>query len=334
VGKLCITFLAFTILISSNPRPESRRIHFSGNAQGTSYNITYYAEDTAVTVLQIDSLLRQIDTSLSIYLPVSVISRFNASDSGIIIDHHLKTVVLKSAEIYKHTGGLSDITIMPLTEAWGFGAKPAGKEPDARTIRTLLDCIGFNRLQLDNNFLRKEKPCVKIDVNGIAQGYTVDLLASLLNKAQVKNYLVELGGEIRVRGRKNGDQRMMIGVESPAPADMNLGIMRKVISIDSGAITTSGNYRKFYESKGKLITHLFNPRTGYSINNEMISATVYAADAMTADGYDNALMAMGVKKALKFLSDKNEIAAYFIYKDSSGNVRDTATAGFYKLIQR
>jgi thiamine biosynthesis lipoprotein len=158
-------------------------------------------------------------------------------------------------------------------------------------------------------------------------------LARLLEQCSIRNYIIELGGEIRVKGRKPGNQQMKIGIESPATADIEAGIFKRILAIDSGAITTSGNYRRFYESGGKHITHLFNPHTGYSINNELIAATVYASDAMTADGYDNALMNMGLKKALGFVSKQNKIAAYFVYIDDRGNVRDTASPTFYKLFQ-
>ena len=136
-----------------------------------------------------------------------------------------------------------------------------------------------------------------IDVNGIAQGYSVDMLANLMEAYGINNYVVELGGEIRVKGRKPGNEKMKVGIESPVSAERDLGMMQRVLVIDSGAITTSGNYRRYYESEGKKISHLLDPKTGYSISNELIAVTVFAEDAITADGYDNALMVMGLNKS-------------------------------------
>ena len=326
-------FLLFVILFACfSFRPwQSQRFRISGRAQGTTYSITYFAADSFVTKTKIDSLLGSLDESLSIYKKASLINKFNESGEGAPIDHHLYKVVSKSLEISKETNGLFDITVMPLTQAWGFGTNARADPPTKDAIKKLLNCVGSQHLQLENSFLKKDLACTMIDVNGIAQGYSVDMLANLLESYGISNYVVELGGEIRVKGRKPGNEKMKVGIESPVSAERDLGMMQRVLVIDSGAITTSGNYRRYYESEGKKISHLLDPKTGYSISNELIAVTVFAKDAITADGYDNALMVMGLNNALKFVESKPGLAAYFIYKDQDGAVRDTSSPGFNKL---
>lgn len=316
------------------PTVSFTRIAFSGVAQGTTWHINYYATDTLVKKVQIDSILQVIDSSLSIYKPYSRIIAFNDSKSGIRMDEHFRKVAEKSMDTYKQTGGLFDITVLPLVEAWGFGAKSFQKVPDSATIGSLLNCVGSKFLQLKKDELIKLRPCVKIDVNGIAQGYSVDVIADFLERKDISNYIVEVGGEIRLHGKKLPENTSFkIGIEAPSDDDPGLGPIEKIIVADSGAITTSGNYRRYYESKGKKISHLIDPRTGYSVQNELISVTVYARDAITADAYDNALMAMGLNRALKFVEERPDLAAHFIYHLPNGNVADTASSRFYKLIQ-
>ena len=146
--------------------------------------------------------------------------------------------------------------------------------------------------------------------------------------------MVEVGGEIRVSGRRQPSGDMMrVGIQSPSKHDSLPTVIQKIVEISSGAITTSGNYHKFYESKGEKVSHLMNPKTGLPVVNDLISVTIYAKDAITADGYDNTLMAMGLKESLLFLKKNKELEAYFIYKDKKGTVKDTATTGFYVLVR-
>lgn len=306
----------------------------SGFAQGTTYHITYYAKEGIVTKRHMDSILDNIDSSLSIYKPYSLISRFNNTDAGIELDNHLHTVVLRSLEIFKETGGISDITIYPVVQIWNFGPEPNPGQPDSAEILAILPCVGSGKIHITGNRLVKDIPCVKIDVNGIGQGYSVDVIADFLEKNDIQNYLVEVGGEIRIKGlKKTTGQFMQVGIESPAQNSFDEPIIKKVIQPDHGAITTSGNFRKYYIKQGKTISHLMNPKTGYPIQNELISVTVWAKDAITADGYDNALMGMGLEKALLFMKQHTDMEAYFIYRKATGAVSDTATSGFYKFIK-
>jgi thiamine biosynthesis lipoprotein len=251
------------------------------------------------------------------------------------MDKHFEVVFKKSMDTYRQTGGIFDITVQPLVQAWGFGPKKVSGLPDSATIRSLKACVSSLNLYTKGNTLLRKKSCTQVDVNGIAQGYSVDVIARFLEANGIRNYLVELGGEIRVKGHKQPDgEKMKIGIEAPGENDFELSVIQKIIAVDSGAITTSGSYRKFYESEGKKITHLIDPRTGYPAQNELISVTVFARDAITADAYDNALMVMGLKKALQFVEKRNDMAAHFIYRAPNGSIADTASGRFYKLLQK
>lgn len=327
---LLITFFPSGFLSTQQIQPH----HLSGQAQGTTWHITYYHTDSLIQPSQIDSILAVIDSSLSIYKPYSLISRFNASPQGLTVDAHFSKVIQESLETYRQTNGIFDVTIQPLVQAWGFSAKKMNSLPDSATIRLLRNCVDSRYLSFQNQQLIKSKPCVTIDVNGIAQGYSVDVLASFLEQQGIKDFIVELGGEIRVKGRRQpGGERMKIGIEAPGEDPFQLSMMQRIITIDSGAITTSGNYRRFYESQGKKISHIIDPRTGYPAQNELISVTVYANNAITADAFDNALMVMGLQQAFAFVQARTNLAAYFIYRTPDGRIADTATRSFKQFFQ-
>lgn len=329
---LCVLLVICTAFIQ---QPAWRKIQISGKAQGTTYHITWYAHDSTFGQQQIDSILQKIDTSLSIYNPQSLITRFNTSNGGVAMDDHFRAVLNKSLETYRQTNGIFDITVQPLVQAWGFGPKKINSLPDSAAIMTLKSCVSSLNLYTRGNTLFKKRSCTSIDVNGIAQGYSVDVIARFLESHGITNYLVELGGEIRVKGHKQpGREKMKIGIEAPGGNDFELSMISKIISVDSGAITTSGSYRKFYESDGKKVTHLIDPRTGYPARNELISVTVFAPDAITADAYDNALMVMGLQKALQFTEQRKDIAAHFIYRTPNGLIADTASGRFYSLLEK
>lgn len=325
-------FFLFLIFRSHNDSNYFLKIQMNGIAQGTTWHITYYAKDSVVKKNQVDSILNRIDSSLSIYKPFSLISRFNTSKKGIVIDDHFAAVVSKSIEAWRQSDGMFDITVQPLVQAWGFSAKPVKKYPDSAKVRSLLQCIGTDKIKLEGRHLIKTEPCITIDADGIAQGYSVDVVANFLEQQYITDYVVEIGGEIRIKGRKKpGNEKMKIGIEAPGDYVFESPVIQKIIVIDEGAVTTSGNYRKYHESNGEKFSHTIDPRTGYPTKNELISVTVFARDAITADAYDNVLMTLGLKKALIFTEQRKDIAAYFIYKTPNGTIADTASSRFYGL---
>jgi thiamine biosynthesis lipoprotein len=314
------------------PQKELKEYKIHGFAQGTDYSIRYFAGDSAVTKASIDSILMVIDSSMSLYKPYSLISLFNAGKGEVALDAHFLKVAQKSFEIYRATEGKFDITVKPLVQAWGFGPKKEGSFPDSARIRELLKCVGMNGLSLKDGVLNKKDACIQIDLNGIAQGYSVDVLADFMEKRGLKYYVVELGGELRVKGPKPDGKPMRIGIEGPALNAMAQPEIRHVMAINDGAVTTSGNYRKYFDNGSKKITHLIDPKTGYPIDNELISVTLYAKDALTADGYDNAIMAMGLNNGLHFVESRKDMEAYLIYKKADGSIADTLTTGFRKMM--
>lgn len=315
-------------------QPEWNEMHINGNAQGTTYHITYYTKGSSVTQQQIDSLLQEVDGSLSIYDPQSLISRFNRSEGGLKTDRHLNAVVRKSLLVSRATGGIFDITVLPLMTAWGFGAG-ISSATDSVPVSAIMAHVGSAHLRLSKGFLHKDDPQVKIDVNGIAQGYSVDLVAAFLERHEIRNYLVEIGGELRVLGNKQpGNVPFRIGIEAPAVHQNDEEVIKRIIQVRYGAVTTSGNYRNYHLNKGKKISHLLDARTGYPVGNELIAVTVWAPDAITADGFDNALMGMGLKNAMAFLRKKRHMEAYFIYRRDSGGIADTCTTGFLPFFKK
>lgn len=313
--------------------PPLRPYRLEGYAQGTTYSVTYYATDSLFTTNDIAQPLAEIDASLSLYQPRSLINQFNQSTKGVVADRHLRLVVSKALEVYRQTDGLFDATVEPLVQAWGFGTKPTEIAPSPAAIQAILPHVGSNKLHVRGDSLVKDHPAVHLDLNGIAQGYTVDVLAASLERKGIRNYLVEVGGEIRVRGRKwPSGELMRIGIERPDTNAFSSPMMQQVIRLEAGGVTTSGNYRKFRQWGPLKSAHLINPKTGYAFQNEMISVTVLAKDALTADAYDNALMGMGLAKALAFLKHNTALQAYMIYQRPDGTPADTATLGFQRLI--
>ena len=325
---LFLTGIVVIILCISARQKPLQRFELKGFAQGTTYSIIYYAADSLVSIAQTDSLLKRFDRSVSLYDPNSLISKFNRSVKGIRIDEPFRVLVTRAIQISRATGGLVDPTVKPLVDAWGFGVVKPTRYPNKNGIKILLKNIGIDKIYLKGHYLYKKSPSVQLDLNGIAQGYSVDLLALLLERNHISNYLIELGGELRIKGHKPNNEPFKVGIEGISGNDLNPEPMRKVIEPGDGAITTSGNYRKHHEAGGKQVSHLMNPLTGFPMQNEMISVTVYARNAITADGFDNGFMVMGLKRTLAFLQQRKDMGAYIVYRKADGAVADTVTSVF------
>lgn len=326
-----LLFLCLPLIFAFFPQKEIKQFKIKGFAQGTDYTIMYYAKDSVATKSSIDSLLNMIDQSMSLYRKGSIINQFNAAQKQIKTDRFLNDVLKRSFEINADTKGLFDITVAPLVQAWGFGPKATTTTPGEKDIKLILNCVGTQHLKLEKGLLIKTKPCIQIDLNGIAQGYSVDLIAAYLNRKGIKSYVAELGGEIRIAGPRPDGTPMKIGIEGPDENDEPA--IRHIVLLNKGAITTSGNYRKFHQNGKKKISHLMNAQTGYPLDNEMISVTVYADDAITADGYDNALMGMHLNEALKFVEERKTLEAYFVYHKKDGSIADTLSTGFKRILK-
>lgn len=302
---------ALSVFLCAFFLPEQKPLqHFvlKGAAQGTSYSIQYYADAERLRQSAIDSLFQVVDASMSLYQANSLINQFNQGKE-VVMDEHLRRVMQEAFLINKQTDGVFDVTVGSLSRLWG-------QSPDEKAIADAKMHVGMHLLSMEQSKLIKKEPGVQIDLNGIAQGYTVDLLSAYLIKRGITSFIVELGGEIYAHGKKPDGSTYKVAIERP---DSLVG-QTMAIALENASVTTSAN---FDEKK-----HLINPRTGYPVESDILSATVYAPAAIIADGYDNALIGMGLDKALKWLHDYPELGAYFIFKDVNGIVRDTATTSF------
>lgn len=321
------------LLCAMSTRPTLEKFTINGYAQGTTYSITYYATEHLLSKSEIDNLLAVIDSSMSLYQPYSLISRVNASNGGIFqVDEHFGNVVRKSFEIYRESDGLFDITVGPLVQLWGFGVSKIDHFPDSSEVNAARDCVGMEKIRLSGTSLEIIHPCTKLDLNGIAQGYSVDIMAALLESKGIDHYLVELGGELRIGGAKPDGLPMRIGIERPINLGGKPSVLHEIVAVTNGALTTAGNYRKFLVDGEQEISHHIDPRTGYPFRTGTISATVYASDAMTADGYDNVFIAMHATEAITLANRLANVEVYLIYRDDRGAIRDTMSQGFEQLV--
>ncbi len=316
--KVLLPLLVLAVFFTSCNSGKQNIIKIGGNAQGTTWQVTYLSESKSSHKEAIDSILKRIDLSLSTYVPASVISRINKNDTSIIVDNYFMEVFNKSIEVSEKTNGVFDITVAPVINAWGFGFTKKAKV-DSAMIYRLLDLVGYKMLRLQGNKLVKEKPDMMLDFNAIAQGYTVDVLASYLESKGIMNYLVELGGEVKGKGKKNNDKNWTVGIDQPNETITEGRPLKAIIKLKDRALATSGNYRKFYIENGKKYAHIIDPHTGYPAKHNLLSATVLAADCMTADAYATAFMVMGLERSKKFLSEHHELGldVFFIY-DKNG----------------
>lgn len=292
-------------------------IKFSGEAQGTTYSVSYLSNDGIYHQAAIDSLLKKIDTSLSTWVPVSIISRINQNDSTAAPDDHFINVLKKAMEVSEITNGDFDFTVGPVINAWGFGFSNR-ENVDSVMIDSLLDYVGHKMIKLGEKKIEKQKKEIKLDFNAIAQGYTVDVLCEFLESKDIQNYFVELGGEVKAKGTKSKGKKWKVGIDRPVENAADDRSLQAIIELENMALATSGNYRKFYVQDGKKYAHIIDPHTGYPAKHSLLSATVIAGDCMTADAYATAFMVMGLEKAKNFLSEHKtlNLEVYFIYEEN------------------
>ena len=332
----CWLFLLMTISSAkaflNKDLPSLQTFVLSGSAQGTTYEIKYRAGNSVLSEAELKALFSRVDQSLSLYNPESQISIFNRSEKEITCDQYLLPVIHKSLEVCRQSNGAFDITVKPLVDLWGFGANGKKTIPSEADIRKVLSNTGCNKVFLTGSKLIKESKSVQIDCNGIAQGYTVDLLSELIESKGVNHYMIELGGEIRVLGLNDKELPWSVGIESSEINVMGNHPVSLILRLEKGAVTTSGSYRNNFGKGGKQYSHIINPATGYPISNGMVSATVIAPDAITADALDNVCMVLGPEASIKFLQQYANVEAYLVFEKQDGQLLDTATLGFKRFV--
>lgn len=291
--------------------------HDHGMVFGTIYNITYQHSDNLKE--EIEAALHQVDLSLSPFNEQSVISHIN-DNSDMKTDEMFREVFDLSKHVSEATGGAFDITVAPLVNAWGFGFKQ-GIDPERSTIDSLLQLVGYDKVSVNRQgHLTKTDPRVMLDCSAVAKGYGCDIVARLLRNHDVENFMIEIGGEIVVRGQNDRGQSWRIGVSKPVDDSLLVNTEQQaIISLTNRALATSGNYRNFYYKGGKKYAHTINPKTGYPVDHSLLSATVIARDCATADAWATAFMVLGADRAKELLSEHNELEAYLISAAPDGS---------------
>ena len=304
--------IAIAVMMGHKDEPYQRN---SGFIFGTSYNITYQCADDHKA--DIEKALAEVDASLSPFNDTSIITHVNRN-GDVVLDNLFLDVFRLAQKINEDTDGAFDITVAPLVNAWGFGFKN-GVNPDDNVIDSLRQVVGFNKVRLENNKVVKFDPRVMLDCSAIAKGYGVDVVANLLRKLGIKNFMVEIGGEVVTSGVNPERMPWRIGVTKPTDDSLSVNNeLQTVINVTDKAMATSGNYRNFYYKGGRKYAHTIDPKTGYPVQHSILSATVITDDCATADAYATSFMVLGMEKARLVLDRHPEMMAYFIYSDDSG----------------
>jgi thiamine biosynthesis lipoprotein len=321
-----------TMLIACSP-PKNRETHITGPTMGTTYNVKFVpvdGVDKETLKQQIEQSLIDINLLMSTYIEDSELSRFNQWSS--VEPFPMSAQTLKVLNEAKRLGNMSagslDVTIGPLVNLWGFGpqSRPV-KIPSDELINMTRQQIGLKKLTVGPSWASKTEPTLYVDLSTIAKGYAVDQLAELLATHKIKNYLVEIGGEMRLSGIKASGKPWMIAIEKPETDQRSA---QKIITIGTNAVATSGDYRNYYETAGIRYSHLINPSTGYPISHNLVSVTVIHPSSMTADGLATALNVMGKEKALA-LAETFNLAVLLITKEKDGFTEYTS-AKFEQLV--
>ncbi len=325
--RIWLALIGLAFFVSCSYAPE--QISISGETMGTTYHIRYVTANPNRSGERIkeavDAVLEQINSQMSTYDPNSELSLFNQKQTTepVVISRALEAVVQRALEIAEETGGVMDVTVGPLVNLWGFGplARP-DHVPSQAELDAMLANVGYQHLKVENHQLSKAHPEIYVDLSTIAKGYGVDRVATLLEQFQITNYLVEIGGEMRMKGTKPGNQPWRIAIEKPVSMDRTA---QRVIEPGNNAVATSGDYRNYFEENGQRYSHIIDPRTGYPIQHNLISVTVITPQCMDADAYATALTVMGTEAALEF-AERKGLAVLLISRENDTFKEYTSSA--------
>ncbi len=312
--------LCSVALLSACSQPV-QQVHLSGPTMGTSYNVKYLAKDSALSSeqlqVEIDQRLELVNQQMSTYRPDSELSQFNQhqDDTPFSVSEDTATVVREAIRLNQLTQGALDVTVGPLVNLWGFGPEarrdvvPSDAELAARRALT-----GIEHLTETGNSLQKDIPGLYVDLSTIAKGWGVDVVANYLESIGIEDYMVEVGGEIRLKGVNRDGVGWRIAIEKPVTGER---AVQEIIEPGEMAIATSGDYRNYFERDGIRYSHIINPQTGYPINNKVVSVTVLHSSCMTADGLATGLMVLGEQQGMQ-IANKNNIAVMMMVKTDDG----------------
>ncbi|MBU2513060.1 FAD:protein FMN transferase [bacterium] len=321
VGIRLISGLVFLIIIlGSCTKDKVEPVEIVGSALGTVFSIKLVSipADVNVSSLQfkIEELLTQIDSFMSVFYPTSEISRFNDTKSTdwFNLSPEVSRVIAESLQISEETGGAFDFTIGNQIELWGFGRSAAtGKIPDESKIQTALQTSGYQKFLIskDRSSIRKNDPGLSINLSASAKGYAVDRVAQLLEENKIFSYLVEIGGEIKTKGKKNGAKPWLVAIERP---DVNKRSIQKILKLGNDSMATSGDYRNFFEIENQRFSHTIDPKTGWPVNNEIASVSVIHPSCLKADALATALIVMGFERGFQF-AQKHNYRVFWILRE-------------------
>ena len=345
--RFCILFLISVSILACKNEQATEPVVYSqieGQTMGTYFRITYADSKKRNLRVEIEDLLEEINLEVSTYIDSSIISHFNRSALGLDLGFdavssqaggrypHFRTNFVAAKEVYKVTQGAFDPTVMPLVNYWGFGYTEKKKitAVDSVLIDSLIQLVGFDKILVEGELLRKTNPDIQLDFSALAKGYAVDEVGRLLYEKGIQNYLVDIGGEVRGRGVNTKGQAWKIGINVPLEEAL-LSQTQAVMPLNNQSIATSGNYRNFYEVDGVKYSHTINPQTGFPERNPLLSASVLTDNCMIADAYATAFMVMGVDAAYELASRQPEIEAYFIYSDTDGKMAVKYTSGLEEI---
>jgi thiamine biosynthesis lipoprotein len=314
-------YAAIFILAACGAHQKSYQ-KIEGATMGTTYHIQYLGTQPETMKSEIDQLLVQVNRSLSTYDPTSTISLIN-SNQAIQTDAYFKDVFTFSQEVYAKSGGAFDPTVGPLVNAWGFGPNDPATTPDSATIDSILDLVGFDKVSMQGEQLVKVNPSIQLDFSAIAKGYGVDKVANLLESKGIEHFMVEIGGEVVVKGQNRHRNPWMLGINMPVENSDELFALAR---LSQGALATSGNYRNYYDHNGQRVAHTINPKTGRSEVSNLVSASVIAPNCALADAYATACMVLGLEESKKLAT--KELGLYLIFIDHNGKLDDWASPGF------
>lgn len=322
---LAILIIGTVIILQKQPPFRTNE----GLVFGTVYKITYQANEDLHQ--DIKTVLQEVDCALSPYNKNSIITRINQNRDTTLNEHFIHVFNLAQT-ISAETEGAFDITVAPLVNAWGFGFKHS-LAVDSLVIDSLLQFVGHNKIKIDDGKIVKADPRTILDCSAIAKGYGVDAVAKLLSEKGIHNFMVDIGGEVVVKGKNPKMSRWRIGINKPIDDSLSVNQeLQTILEISDAGMATSGNYRKFYYKDGKKYAHTIDPRLGTPIQHSVLSATVIAEDCTTADAYATAFMVMGLDKAIAFCENHPELNAYFICTGENKGYEVHYTPGMEKFI--
>lgn len=315
--KRVISILAASLLMVACTRPNVYHTD-NGKVFGTYYKIIYQSPKNLHDGIQ--TALQTVNSSLSTFDSTSIISRVNQNDTTVVADSLFTLVLTTAQDVSQRTYGAFDITVAPLVNAWGFGFDPT-RERSQATLDSLKACVGYQKITMKGNKVKKTMPCVQLDASAIAKGLGCDVVAGYLDNQGVVNYLVDIGGELVLKGNNPKGAKWRIGIQQPTEDSILVSNeVAAVLSISDAGVATSGNYRQFYYQDGKKISHTIDPRTATPCNHNLLSATVIAPSCMLADAYATAFMVLGDRDSIEAVAKTNKLAVYLLYAEQDSIV--------------